>query len=581
MIDILRKLSIGSRRHTAEEELLQLADGELSAWRGRRVQRHIEQCWTCRSRYEQVQGAILDFVDYRNRIISPHLPLPQSGRDKFLRKISEAGCETREPFLVRAGQVLRSAAASTANPAFAAILIVIAAATAVFVVRQRNVPSVSANELLDRAQAWDTDRASPVSHGVIYQAIEVRTQGATFDRFLYRDIEGRRRMRKQGVASLQQPALQRAASSGEVDWQRPLSASDFRKWNNHLSSKRDEVLANGDGTLTLKTRTNVSEVQEESLTVRSADFHPVARRLVLRDLGEIDIAERSYDVLPWSAVNAAELFESDSPVVPFAPPAVHKPALAAPSADALDEAELRARIALSEIGADMGENVSVQRNKDSVTIAGFVETEPRKREIDQALAGLPLVSTTVSTFELRNQQLARSEPAQPSSVREEDLVVQRSPLDIYLSAHSVPQDQAVQLSRDLLDEALQIDRQALALESLETRFPSAEQNSLTNENAALLKDLFSVHISALKVAIQKEQELIRPYAGGPAEIPLSADIFTTSDLVRFANENRRLSGELLAQQKDAQRPGDVILAELAKSLEQCELISEKLGRNGN
>jgi hypothetical protein len=51
-------------------------------------------------------------------------------------------------------------------------------------------------------------------------------------------------------------------------------------------------------------------MQEESLTVRRADFHPVARHLLRRDLSEIDIAELSYGVLSWSAMDVAQLFGS-------------------------------------------------------------------------------------------------------------------------------------------------------------------------------------------------------------------------------------------------------------------------------
>lgn len=582
MIEILRKMSIGSRRHVDEEELLRLADGELSAWHSRRVQRHLERCWTCRSRYEQVQGAILDFVEYRNRIVLPHLPLPKSTRDRFLRKIDELGRETMEPRLARVAYVLRSAIAPMTNPVLATFFIAIASVAAIFVVWQRSVPSVSASELLDRAQVWDTDRASPVSPGVIYQKIEIRTPTVTFDRSLYRDIEGRRRMRRGGT-SLQQAALQRAVTSGGVDWQRPLSASDFRKWNDHLPDKKDEVFSNRNGTLTLRTRTNASEVQEESLTVRRADFHPVARHLVLRDLGEVDIAELSYEVLPWNAVDVAQLFESDALALPVVPSAMRRPAPTAPSAATLDEAELRARLALNEIGADTGENISVERNSDSVKIAGFVETQLRKREIDHAVVGLPFVSTSVSTFEVRNQQLAGPEEPQPTNIREENVVAQGSPLEMYLAAHSVPPQQALQLSRDLLDEALEIDRQALALNALEKRFPPVAWNSLTTENAALLRQLIGRHISVMQAAIQREWELIRAYAGEPtaAGLPLTAEVPTAADLLRFANENRRLSGELLGAQNEGQRSGDLILAELAESLQQCERISKNFGHDAN
>lgn len=580
MIEILRKLSIGSHRHASEEELLRLADGEMRAWQARRLHRHLEQCWTCRSRHEQVQGAIRDFVEHRQRIVLPHLPLGNGRRDQLLKRLEELTLDNTQAWTARAAQFLRSAAASMMNPVFATVLIVIAAATAIVVVWQHNAPTVSANQLLDRAEVWDSSKTAVTRAGVVYQKVEIRTPSVTFDHSVYRDIEGRRRPRR-GSASLQQAALQSAFNAGGVDWQRPLSAYDYRKWNAQLREKKDEVFSEQRGTLTLRTSTNTGEVQEESLTVRNADFHPVARRLVLRDVGEIDISEVSYDVLPWNAINVAELFEPEPPSPPLAAP-LRRPLVPLPSLAALDQAELRARLALNDVGADTGEDISVARNRSSVTITGFVETEPRKREIDQALAGLPLVSSSVSTFEVRNQQLATVDQSQPSSIRQQDVVAQGSPLDTYLAARSVSPDQASQVSRDLLDDALEIDRQAMALDALEKRFPQAARNSLSPENTALLQQLFRRHLSALNQTIQKEQQLIGSYVDdSSSDNALTAANVSTADLVRVANENRQLSGELLAQGKDGQRSGALILADLGRSLLECERMAKSLGPNTN
>lgn len=576
MIKMLRTLSITSRRHVDEEELLRLADGELSAWHSRRVQRHIEQCWTCRSRYEQVQSAILDFVEYRNRIVLPHLPRPNSARERFLRKIDLVGRETVESPTARAAHALRSAIAPMINPVFATFLIIIASSTAIVLVWQRNVPSVSASELLDRAQAWDTGGATHARQGVIHQAVEIHTPTITFDHSLYRDLEGRKRPRKESAQS-RDATLQRVFQSGAVDWEQPLSASDFRKWNEHLPQKEDEVFSDRNGTLTLRTRTNASEVQEESLTVRSGDFHPVARRLVMRGLGQVEISELSYDVLPWDAVNVAELFEPEAPVLAVAPSAL-RPVRTVPPVAALDESELRARLVLNEIGADTGENISIERNRGLIAITGFVETQSRKKEIDQALVGLPFVSASVSTFEARNRQLAAS--AQPASVQQQEVIAEVSPLQKYLASRSLPSDQAVQLSRDLLNEALEIDRQALALDALERRFPEAVRPGMAPDNRVLLQQLVTRYLSALNAAIQKERNLIGPVMGGlPSyDTSNSTRIYTAADLLLFAHENRRLSGELLSQSNEVQQPGDVILAELAGALLQCERVTGWLGR---
>ena len=571
MNDILRWLAPGSRKHATEDELLRFLDGEMPRWHARRLRHHIEQCWACRSRSESMQSAILDFVEVRKRMLLPHVSLPNSPRDRFLRKLEELSQTDEQSWPTRLGHLLRRTTAPISNPVFAIFLIVVAVASAIVVVWQRNIPTVSPNELLDRAQVWDTNGTRSVRRGVIYQKLEIRTANSKFSHSVYRDIEGRRRPRKSSEF-LKQALLTRASLSGGVNWEHPLSASDFRKWNQHLSQKKDAVHLNSDGTLTLKTSPVESDVREQSLTVRKADFHPVARHLLFRDLAEVEIAELSYDLLPWEAVDVAELFEPDLPAarVTSLP---SRTSLSLPQS-ALDGAELRARLALNEIGADTSESIFLERTSDSVKVAGFVESLARKREIDDALAGIPLVSSSVNTFEGRSRHLHQK---QTTIIREQDVVAQRSPLQTYLALRFVPSAQAIQFSRDLINEALQIDRHALALDSLEQRFPEATQSDLTPENRVLLQQLLRCHQVALLTAIQKQKELVKPYHSdlAPDQSGTSSETINTRHLLRLANQIRQLSADLLGS-GDGQRSAEAMLAELAKSLDDCERVANGL-----
>lgn len=574
MNEILRWLALGSRKHPTDDELLRLLDGEVPRWHAGRLRRHIEQCWACRGRYESVQRAILDFVEFRKRMVLPHVSLPSSPRDRFLKKLEELSQANEQPWPTRLGHFLRRTSVPMHNPGFA-FLIVVAVFSAIMVVRQRNIPTVSVTEVLDRAQGWDTNGTTALRRGVIYQKLEIRTTNLKFGHSVYRDIEGRRRPRK-SPELLKHAVLQRAALSGGVNWEQPLSASDFRKWNEHLSRKMDAVLYNRNGTLTVKTSPADSDVQEESLTVRKDDFHPIERHLLFRDLGEVEIAELSYDVLPWEAVDVAGLFEpeSTSPLVTRVP---RTPRFSQPPSAALDGAELRARLALNEIGADTGENILVERTSDSVKVAGLVETQARKREIDDAMAGIPLVSCAVTTFEGRAQH---DHPAPTKIVREQDVVTQKSPLETYLASRSVPSAQAVKFSRDLINEALQIDRRALALDSLEKRFPEAARSELTPENRGLLQQLVLRHQTALLTAIQKQKQLVKPYHSSrlPEQSAADSEAVNTGNLLRLANQIRQVSADLLGSGGgNGQRSGDEMLAGLAESLDHCEWVAHGLG----
>lgn len=582
MIEILRRLTIGSHKHAEQDELLQLLDGELGTWHAARVLRHIEQCWTCRSRYEAVQSTILDFVELRKRMIARHLPLPSNARNRFLQTLEELGQEAEQRWSVRVLHFLRGKFVPMRRPALAAFLIVVAASVAIVAVWQRNVPTVAASELLDRAQVWDSSGANSTGHGVVRQKLEIRTATLKFNHSLYRDVEGRRRPRNSPDV-FKQAALEEASLSGGVNWERPLSATDFRRWDEHLLQKKDEVLFNRNGTLTLKTTASGSDVEEQSLTVRYTDFHPVARHLLLRDFGEVEIAELSYDVLPWEAVDVSQWFVTDAPATAIIPPALRRSSISVSPSAALDGAELRARLALNAIGADTGENLFLEHTRDSVTVRGFVETQARKREIDDALAGIPLVSSSVSTFEHRAHE-APAEQAQAPRVRSEDVVVEKSPLETYLAARSVPSPQDVQFSRDLIDHALEIDRQALALDSLEKRYSESVRKALSPENRALLGQLVGRHEISLSSAIQKERELIKPYVGElPSEQSNSevSESVSSANLLRLANHIRQLAGDLLVPEKDGQRSGEAILAELAESLKHCERVANGLRTSGS
>jgi hypothetical protein len=55
--------------HLSDQELLSAADGELSGRAAARVQSHLEACWTCRARQQEIDGAIGEFVRERGRTL--------------------------------------------------------------------------------------------------------------------------------------------------------------------------------------------------------------------------------------------------------------------------------------------------------------------------------------------------------------------------------------------------------------------------------------------------------------------------------------------------------------------------------
>src|ERR1700694_3424919 len=87
MNSFLARFSIASRKHVAEEDLLRFMDGEIPAGAPRRVRRHLEACWACRSRHEAIQGTIFQFMNYRKQSAIPHMPPSPRERARLIASL--------------------------------------------------------------------------------------------------------------------------------------------------------------------------------------------------------------------------------------------------------------------------------------------------------------------------------------------------------------------------------------------------------------------------------------------------------------------------------------------------------------
>src|ERR1035441_4412730 len=64
------------RMHPEEGALLRYCDGELRAKETARVARHLEACWDCRTRLDDLKQTIAEYVRYRRDVLEPSLPGP-------------------------------------------------------------------------------------------------------------------------------------------------------------------------------------------------------------------------------------------------------------------------------------------------------------------------------------------------------------------------------------------------------------------------------------------------------------------------------------------------------------------------
>jgi hypothetical protein len=542
--------------HVSDETLASFLSGELSSLRAMRVKNHLGRCWQCRARREELERAALLVVEYRRGNQASCLPLDSHYRRSFIAKVEEAvgrhGYVTRWP---RPISLIRRRL-RVMNPVFASAVIVSVASVLLFWIWQRStIPVVSARELLRRAVASESEPSSRHAAGVLYQQVAVRAGTATIHHSIYRDLSGRRHARPVTLGLAESQVRSKLESIG-VDWDQPLSASDYRSWHDRQAEPRDEVERTGKSELTLTTTLGSGEVAQESLTVREDDFHPVARDIIFRDSEQIEIAELNYSVLPWTAVNAS-MFEplpgDSAPPVAALGSAIHK---FMPTSDQLLSAELQVQLALMQLHANAGEDIHVEQGQARIRVRGFVDTDDRKRQIDDALNRIALVKPELQSYEEIERMRQASEAGGPLQV--DSSSPQPSPLNRFVSQQGISQDDAIALSRTLTEASLVIAREARALDELDARYKDA--SGMDERNRQMLGALKQEHLSALQQALTTEESALVPYVQRSS----FRDADTSASLSTLASANQQLSTELISGAGESGRPANLILNDLVR-----------------
>jgi hypothetical protein len=128
--------------HLSDEELLLLADGELSSRRGARVNAHLAGCWDCRARLRQFEETIADFVDLHHATFDSRIPPATGPRGLLSARLAEASAHNSDRSRTEAFPPVF--AKSNVGYAAAAVLIVLASVLAFDHVASRPTSSMRA-----------------------------------------------------------------------------------------------------------------------------------------------------------------------------------------------------------------------------------------------------------------------------------------------------------------------------------------------------------------------------------------------------------------------------------------------------
>ena len=466
-------------------------------------------------------------------------------------------------------------------------LLAVGVLVAFLFVASAHQPTITVDTALSRAAAEEEMSRAELPSGVIFQRVSLRVSGKQSSGQLewpvYRDRQGKRKPRYQ-LASQPQAAqaeismTERLAAAGVLR-ENPLSAASFSTWRDHFQSHSDSIVYSSSGLITVKTSLpaeSVSQVREETLTLRGQDYHPLARTVSFRDDETVEIAELDYRVLDWNHADRAWFEEPAQPI----PSAGVRPRIAAPVApQALSEAqlilaELEARMVLSRENADVNEQIELVRRADGIVVQGLVSSAERKEQLISALAAMPHITAQVSTPAERaaSEPESAGAPAQP--VRLSESVSHPSPLLLYWqSLHENP-DELPRVAWQVLDSGLRIRQQSHALRELAHEFST--QTALDKAAKQAYDALWNEHVQKLRAALTDQNRVLKQLAPSLPSQASAPEARTTADeLDSLAATSLGLCRELTAGEDSGQRDALPILTDLAG---QASAISATLDR---
>lgn len=115
--------------HLSDKTLLLAADGELPPAQAAQAATHLSQCWSCRARKQEIEGAIVDFVKLHRGNLDPLLP-PAAGPRVLLKARLAEMVSVPQPWSARWWQfrALKGNLRWDWRPAAAALLFAVAVA---------------------------------------------------------------------------------------------------------------------------------------------------------------------------------------------------------------------------------------------------------------------------------------------------------------------------------------------------------------------------------------------------------------------------------------------------------------------
>jgi hypothetical protein len=402
-----------------------------------------------------------------------------------------------------------------------------AAACLVLVVLTRNpVSTVSAAEVLRRAEtveraAFETERAPVLHQTLIARSGSGEADSASWE--IWNELKNTHFKESIHGAHRTIAGLKSVLKANSMDERRPLSLASYRIWRERTPVGREDVsmakLANGEDAFRIDSEV-AGQVADEgilksSLFIRHRDWSPVAEQLQVRSgSGQMryEVVEISHEVVPFNLVAAAFLDES----IPASPSPI--PVLTAPSSMSAESParlilptpmqlwslELKARYVLHRLGACTGEPITVTRTAERVQVRGLAETEEKKQELLQQMAGLDgqwlkVVIKTLQESGASERQKGEDLPPNETAV-ETSQPSAKLPIEVFLDAAGVKYQakEVTQMSNEAISSAQALLMHAWALQHLAEQYGAVTPEEVDPNGRPLLDTMVRDHVHAIE-----------------------------------------------------------------------------------
>jgi hypothetical protein len=340
--------------------------------------------------------------------------------------------------------------------------------------------------------------------------------------------------------------------------------------------------------------------------VRANDWHAVSQSIEFKTSEEtrtIDVAELEFKVLSRDTL-AKDFFNSDSPIsrvivtdtpgtaaspsgsieVPneSASPAVVSGVPAAATADT----EVEVMDLLNRAKADMGEQITVQRENGQIVVRGIVETAERKREllaVLQPVSSNPAVRIEINTL---SEALANEKNKKKGTTTVEKLLPQSeaSAAESDLVEHFGSVEAARAFASQMVGRSGRAMNHAYALKRLAVQFKPDELRQMSPDARGKWLALIAQHARGFESETTGlRAELQKVFGGGNVSAGSTPAVSSINDLPRaaesllgFAQANDRVLRSAMAVSAEGPQFSAVRTVQFWQSLKTAETLAARI-----